>query len=174
MELTFHKFILNLATAILILVLGLIFGSVGKKIVKRLLEEFEIGKILKKEGVKLNVVDFFAESFKYVIYFIAIIWALTEIGLSTIVFQIILGLILTMLVVFLVLAFKDFIPNVTAGLFMQQKGLIKKGYIIKMDSIEGKVIAITLTETKIKTEKGELILIPNSLLTKKEIKILKK
>ncbi|MBI2668192.1 mechanosensitive ion channel, partial [Candidatus Woesearchaeota archaeon] len=41
---------------------------------------------------------------------------------------------------------------------------------IEVKDISGKVIEITLTETKIETKDKEIVLIPNSLLLKEKIK----
>ena len=43
------KILLNLFTALIILVIGLIIGNLTYKIVKKLLHGFEINKILKEE-----------------------------------------------------------------------------------------------------------------------------
>jgi len=53
-----------------------------------------------------------------------------------------------------------------AGLFLHQKRNIKPGERIEVNNVEGEVINITLTETKLRTRSGEIVYIPNSVLTK--------
>jgi small-conductance mechanosensitive channel len=71
------------------------------------------------------------------------------------------------------LATKDFIPNLVAGLFMLKKTEIEKGKRIKAGNVEGTVVEIGLIETKIKTKKGDEIYIPNSTLTKEKLVVKK-
>ena len=72
------------------------------------------------------------------------------------------------------LSIKDFMPNMFAGFFIHQKRFIKEGDIIKVDNIKGKIVHVNLVETTIETKQGDIIYIPNSLLTKKTIVKVKK
>ena len=58
--------------------------------------------------------------------------------------------------------------------FSPQVTIIKKGDKIKVDNLVGKVKKISLIETEIETKSGDIIYIPNSTLTKKEITIKKR
>ncbi|MBM3200720.1 mechanosensitive ion channel, partial [Candidatus Woesearchaeota archaeon] len=69
---------------------------------------------------------------------------------------------------FIILAFKDFIPNITAGFFLHQKNMIKPGDVIKVKDIEGEVVSVSLVETILKV-KDDTVYIPNSVLTKNEV-----
>ena len=106
---------------------------------------------------------------KYLIYFIAVIFALDQIGLTTTVLNIILGVFLLIIVVFIILAFKDFIPNLISGLFIHQKRGLKDGDKINMDGINGIIEHISIIETRIKTKNGDIIFVPNSMLTKHKV-----
>lgn len=79
-------------------------------------------------------------------------------------------IIILIAVSLILLAFKDFIPNAFASFWIHQKKLIEIGDEIEVKDISGKVIEITLTETKIETKDKEIVLIPNSLLLKEKIK----
>ena len=80
---------------------------------------------------------------------------------------------LAIFVGFIILAFKDFIPNITAGFYMHAKKLINEKDNIKFNGIEGKVLHVGLVETRILVKKKEVVYIPNSLLLKKEITVKK-
>tara|TARA_Y100000310_G_C20624050_1_gene784885 strand:- start:988 stop:1518 length:531 start_codon:yes stop_codon:yes gene_type:complete len=169
-EFNFLPQIVNtIVAAILILVLGIIIGNIVSKLVKRLLKELEVGRVLKEQKVKFPVEEFIASLFKYVIYAVALIWALTQLKLQIIVLYIILGIILLILVSFIVLAFKDIIPNFVAGIVIHLKQKVKKGDYIIIDNTEGKVQEVDMQETKIKTKEGDMVLYPNALLIKHKI-----
>lgn len=160
--------VFRVIAAIIILLLGLVIGRALSNLTKKLLHELEFERILKKQTkIKVPVEEFSGSLVKYIVYFIAIIMALNQIGLTTLILNIILVVILALLIVFIILAVKDFIPNVVAGFFLSQKDIIKKGDKIKVKDIEGKVVHINLVETKIKTSKDDIIFIPNSVLTKR-------
>ncbi len=159
--------IIRLIAAITIIFIGLVAARVLSRIIQRLLHELEVNRILKEQaGVKIPVEEFVGSLVKYVVYFIAIVMALTQLGLKTIVFYILLVMLLLILVIFVVLAFKDFIPNMTAGFFIHQKRLVKKGDFIKVGDVEGRVVAVGLVETQIKAKNGDIIYVPNAVMTK--------
>ncbi|MBI5872412.1 mechanosensitive ion channel [archaeon] len=158
-----------IAAALLILLGALVIGGIVGKIVKRLFAEFELNRILKKQGVKLPLEEFFSTIARYTIYFIGVVWALTYIGVSTLVVYIALIMVLVLIVLFIALAFKDILPNVVAGMVIYQKGIVKKGERIALDSLEGEVKEVTLTFTKIKARNGDVVVVPNYLLIKGKV-----
>lgn len=163
------SFIVRVIAALAIVLFGLIAGNILGKLIKKILHSFEIDKILGEQGVKFPLEKFIATIVKYLIYFVGIIWALAELGLTTIILEIILAIILILLVAFMILAFKDFVPNITAGFFIHRKNALKKGDWIKVKSVEGEIVEIDLIETKIKTKDGDIMLLPNSVLTTNEV-----
>lgn len=168
-NLSSEGWMIKLIAAIAVLLIGLIAARIISRLITKILSELEVNRILKEQaGVRIPIEEFISSTVKYLIYFIAIIWALTELGLQTVILYIILAIVLIILVSFIVLAFKDFIPNITAGFFLHQKNIIRKGDIIKVKDIEGEVVDISLVETTIKSKK-DMIYVPNSVLTKNEI-----
>lgn len=164
---TISEPILKIIVAIVTLLFGLVFGRFFGKLSKKILEELEINKILREQTrIKVPVEEFISSLISYIIYFIAIIIALNQLGLTTTVLWIILITILAIIIIFIILAVKDFIPNIVSGFFIYQKGLIKKGNRIKVKDVEGTVIDISLTETKIRTKSKDIVYIPNSILIK--------
>ncbi|MEA3378434.1 MAG: mechanosensitive ion channel [Nanoarchaeota archaeon] len=166
---TISALIIKLIASLVIILLGLIIGRIIGKLINKVLHSFEIDKILGQSGIKFPFERFISSISRYIVYFIGLIWGLAELGLTTIILEIILVIILILLVSFIILAFKDFVPNITAGFFIHHKNALKKGDIIKVRHIEGEIIEIDLIETKIKAKNGEIILIPNSMLTTNEI-----
>ncbi len=168
-DLTSEGWAIKLIAAIAILLIGLVAARIINKILTKILQELEINRVLKEQaGIKVPIEEFIGSLTKYIIYFIAIIWALAELGLQTIILYILLALFLIIIISFIILAFKDFIPNITAGFFIHQKNLIKPGDVIRIKDIEGEVSSVSMVETILKVN-GDTVYIPNSVLTKNEI-----
>jgi len=106
---------------------------------------------------------------KYFIYFVFTVWALDRIGLGSIVLNIIAGGAVILIILAFLLSIKDFIPNAIAGLFMQFKGIVRKGDEIRCNDVEGKVVEVELVETRIQAKNGDIIFIPNSNLIKNTV-----
>jgi len=158
---------INFISAFFILILGFVFGNVVSNIVKKILKGLEINKRLKEQlNVKLALEALVSSVIKYVIFAIALITALTRIGLSTRIFYIILGIILLSTILFTLLAMKDWVPNLISGFYLLKTKKLKRGATLQVKGVQGKVVQVNLLETKIRTEKDELIFIPNSLITK--------
>jgi small-conductance mechanosensitive channel len=107
------------------------------------------------------------------IYFVAIIWALSELGLSTLVLSIILAAVIVMIIVAILLGIKDFVPNAFAGFAIYKKGVMQEGDYIKINSLSGRIKKITLTETEVETKRKELIIVPNMNFRKQAVLIRK-
>ena len=146
---------------------GLVVGRFLGNLTKKLLHELELDRLLKEQTrFKIPLEQFLGSLVKFIVYFVAIIFALDQLGLQTAILNVILAIILISLVVFMILAIKDFIPNLVAGLILHQKRNIKAGEKIEVNNIEGEVINVTLVETKLRTKSGDMVYIPNSVLTK--------
>jgi len=161
-------------SAIVILLLGVLIARFLSKLIKKVLAEIRTDKILREEiGLKIPVEDFLSNITKYLIYFIAIIIALNQLGLTVTVLYIILIIILVVIIILIVLAFKDFMPNLTAGIFNFQKRNFNINDRIEIKGTEGKIIDKNLIEMTIKTKEGDELIIPNSIFMRERIKKLK-
>lgn len=158
---------INLIAAIVILLIGLILGRFLGNLTRRILHELELDRVLREQTrIKIPVEQFLSSLVKYVIYFVAIILALNQLGLRTAILNVILAIILIAIVIFMILAVKDFLPNLVSGIMLYQKRNIKAGNRILVNNIEGEVLHISLIETKVRTRNGDIVYIPNSILTK--------
>jgi len=166
--------VLGLVAAIAIASVGIILGTILGKVVKRVLHEFEVNRVLRSQGLTLPLEEFLSATVKYVTYLVGIVWALAELGLATRIMEILLAIIFLLIAIFVILAFKDFIPNIMAGFFLHQKGMISVGDYIRVKSVEGKVLEIDFIETRIRMKNGDVIMVPNSILTKNEVVKLRK
>jgi small-conductance mechanosensitive channel len=100
--------------------------------------------------------------------------ALDQIGVATGILKIISIAILIIMVASIILGIRDFFPNILSGIFIAQKRFLNKGDLVRFGDIEGEIIEINIIETRIMTKKGDIIYIPNSILTKNEMVKLKK
>ena len=158
--------VIKIITSFLILILGNVLSNILRKVLK----EAEINKILAKQfKIKISVENYLVNIFKYLIYFAAAITVLNQLGIPTFILRIIFLVIVIIVIVFIVLAFKDWIPNLVSGFYIYKTQKIKTGDTIIMNGLTGKVKRINLIETKIITKNNEVIFIPNSNITKYEI-----
>ncbi|MBW2985054.1 mechanosensitive ion channel family protein [Candidatus Woesearchaeota archaeon] len=165
----------KIVVAIIILLIGFIIGKILGRLLQKVLHEFETDKALKKSaGIHFSIEHLFGALLSYFIYFIAIIMALNQVGLTSAILNMLSGAVILLILISMILAIKDFVPNMVAGIFIFQKGIIKEGDIISFDKIKAKVVETTLIETKLESKSKDIIYIPNSALMKKEIKKLKR
>lgn len=163
--------IINVITALLVVLLGLFVANISSNSLRRILRNIEINNIFKEE-LKLSLDGILSNITKYAIYFITAIIALNRIGVSTRTIQMVFLIFLAVAIVFVILAFKDFAPNLVSGFYILRTRKINKGDWILIDGLEGKIMAVNLVETKIETKNKELIFIPNSRIMK--YKVIKK
>jgi small conductance mechanosensitive channel len=165
----------KMVVAVIILLIGFVIGKILGKIVKNLLHSIEFNQIIKRAtGIRISLEEGISVFVTYFIYFLFIIMALNQLGLTTVVLHMISGAILIIIIISILLSIKDFMPNMFSGLFIHRKRFINVGDVIKVENTEGKVVHINLVETKIETDKGDIIYFPNSLLTKNKVIKLKK
>lgn len=162
--------IIKLIAAVGILLIGILLGRIVSKLIKRGLKEIELNRLLREYlNVKIDVETFINKFVTYFIYIIATVMALEQIGLTMTIFYIILGIILLGVLIFIIMTIKDFVPNVAANIFIRKKKIIKEGETIKVKNINGKVIKMDLIETKLETQDGDIVFIPNIVFLKNEV-----
>ena len=162
----FNKTFLELAAALAILLLGLVLGRFLGKLVQRFFNQIEINKLLRQSNIKVPVEELFGSLVKYLVYIVSVVLALHQLGLTTRVLYALILIFILLLFAFIILAIKDFIPNVVAGIFVLRREHFKIGDIIKIQNIEGKILDITITEIKLQTKNKDILIIPNSVLQK--------
>lgn len=166
----FESWYTKIISIIIIILIGFIIGRVAGRIVLKVLHDIEVDKIFKKAaGVSINIERSLSSFVTYFIYFITIITVLNQLNVTTTILQMISAAVIIVFTVSVVLAIKDFVPNVFAGFYIYRKKLAKEGDIMKVKGMEGRVVEIGLVETKFRTKKGDMIYIPNSVFTKTEV-----
>jgi len=171
----YSSFYANIISAVVILFVGFIIGKIAGKLVFRILHELGIDDIMKKAvGIEKPIEKLASSLAAYFIYFMALIMALNQLRITTTVLQMVVAAAMLLFIISFILAVKDFIPNMFAGIYIFKNRHVAEGEFIKVKGIQGKVTAITLLETKLRTKEGDTVCIPNSLLIKNEVIKVKK
>jgi len=162
-----NQFMLKVVTAVIILLVGFVIGRIAGKLILKLLKEIDFDKTIKKTtGYEGSTARIISRSLSYLIYFLSILVALESLGLSAFILNMILLAIIMIIVISFLLAIKDFIPNFIAGFTVRRNNLFNKGDKIKVGSVEGKILKISLLDTHVVTPKKDLVVVPNSYFTK--------
>ncbi len=160
--------------AAVILLIGFIIGKLAGKLLSKALHEVDLDNALRSAGIRLSIADIASAFVTYLIYFVSIVMALDKLGLNTFVFNVLAIGMIAVIILSILLAIKDLIPNMLAGLFIHQRNFIKVGDRLRLKDVEGKVVYMNLFETRLKTKKGDMIVVPNSALVKEKVVKLKK
>ncbi|MBW3002692.1 mechanosensitive ion channel family protein [Candidatus Woesearchaeota archaeon] len=159
----------NIITAIIILLIGFIIAKLVGRLIQRILHEAELDNLLKKAGAKVSFELALAHIAEYFVYFITIIFALNQLGITTFVLYVLAIGAITILIISVFLGLRDFIPNFMAGWYIYRRDLIKEKQNVKINGVSGRVVKLSLLDTRIKTKKGDLIYMPNSVVIKSKI-----
>ncbi|MCK4240399.1 MAG: mechanosensitive ion channel family protein [Candidatus Atribacteria bacterium] len=148
----------KLITIIIILVVAKIALSIIYKLIEKSLTPLKKSKNYKKRISRANTLIPLLQSIsKYVIYFIAGVMALRELGVDT------TAIIASAGVVGLAVGFgaQSFVKDVLSGAFLLFEGTISVGDSINVGEHSGKVEVIGLRNIHLRKFSGELRVIPN-------------
>ncbi len=163
-----------IASAVIVLLIGFIIGKVLGKLVQRGLHEIELNRMLLKAKIRFGMEEFLGRLVECLIYFIAIVLALDQLGVTAIVLYMVIAAILSVLAIAFLLSMKDFIPNFIAGIRLSRKKLFSAGDTITVGSVSGKVRELGLLETKLVSKTGDIIHVPNANFLRHEIRVRKR
>jgi small conductance mechanosensitive channel len=166
--------VLDLFVAIMILLFGFLLGRFLGILLTKFLHEIELNRMLRNAGIKIPLERPLGTLASYIIYLVAVIMALNQFNLTTYVLYTVVIVLVFLAVLSVLLAIKDFFPNLFSGISIYRKGEFSVGDLIKIDTAEGKVLSINLLETKLETVGGDSIFVPNSMIAKSKVIKLKK
>lgn len=162
-----NELVAKITVAIVILIIGIILGRITAKILQKILNDLNLDSVVKKRtGFKpsiANLIVVFSEATIYVIFSII---ALNYVGVTSLILNVLFIAIIFVLSISFMLALKDFLPNVFAGLKLAKNKDMKEGKKIIISGIEGTIKEISLTEIKIEKSNKDDIHIPNALFLK--------
>ncbi len=162
----------NITIAAIILILGIIIAQILGRLTKKSLEKIKINVLLKESlNIKFDFETIIPTIITYTIYFYFLLLSLSILGLNRIILSII-GII-TLIIIFLstLLFLRDLLPNIIVGIEIHKKKLFEKNDIITFEGEKAKIKEINLLNTIIEKKDGEKIILPNSIILKKEITV---
>ena len=171
---TASSYFTHIAVGIVILLAGFGVGILVKKVVHKLLKEFELNKIMMRVGINYNLENWVSSILMYLIYLMTIVIFLDHFNIGSIVFYVVLGAILMLIILTFLVGLKDIIPNFIGWIYIQGKDKIKEGHKIELKEISGIIEKIGYLETEIKTDNHDVLYVPNSLFLKSKFKLKKK
>jgi len=128
----------KIAVALVTIFTGFIIAKLTGRIAKRIMAEAELNRILTAAGFK-PLSDALAKILEYLIYTATLLVVLQQFGLTKLVLGIIAGVLIIIIGFSLLLAFRDFIPNFVARIFIRKKMKELIGQKIKIGSIKGRL-----------------------------------
>ncbi len=163
----------NFAIGVFLILFGILLGRITNNVLKSFLSRFNINKLLSNiTNFDVKLEEAIALILSFVVAFIFIALGLNIIGIATVIINIISGFIFVLIIIFLFLSIKDFLPNLTAGIYILSKRNVCEGKFVRVKDVSGQIEHIDLLETKLKTKNGETIIIPNSQFVRNAIFIL--
>lgn len=158
---------INLTSAFLILVFGWALGTILANILRKILKGIQASTTLERHlKLKLKLEHTLPNTLKYLILTLILVLALTRIGIPYTYLTWAAAFVIIATLLFILLSFKDWIPNLLAWRHLSRTQRIKSGDTITIKGVEGRVVEVGLIETKIQTSNNETIFVPNILLKK--------
>ncbi|MFH1212137.1 MAG: hypothetical protein V1659_04400 [Candidatus Woesearchaeota archaeon] len=155
-----NRLIIALIIALLAFILGKIAGEVFEWFLKRLNIDKHSSRIFDIRFAPSRVIS---RSISLAIYLAGIFLALNQIGIASLVVNILIGLvILTALVSFLISIFGA-VPNIIAGFRLRKKLRLKKGAKIALMGVDGIIKELGFLEVIIDGQNREMIVVPYSV-----------
>ena len=158
-----------LTRAVIIIIIGIIVTKLVIDFIRKIVEREGVRKFIRSLGYEEAVLDLPILILKYLFYFITFMIALAQFGFVVIVIEVILAIIVLTFGFVIIYSLKDLIPNVVAGIHLARERAFKVGDKVRIGLYEGEVKNFTLTTTQIEDENGRVIIIPNSIIVRREI-----
>lgn len=162
-----EDWIIRIVTALITLFLGIIAAKLISRIVKHVLAEVEINRLMKQSGLT-SIDTRVAKIIEISLYAILGIIILQVLGLTRIVLFIVGGVFILGIVTSTILGFRDLIPNMYHGIKVRKLLKEKVGRKIKIGNVQGTLVKRGLLQVVI--ESGEQHYIPNAYAAKKYIR----
>ncbi|RME31395.1 hypothetical protein D6789_02905 [Candidatus Woesearchaeota archaeon] len=155
-----------------IVFISFLIGKIVGRLVRKLLGDFKSDAWFRKLlGTSIPAAKLISGFTAGAIYTIGVIIALRAVGLGPAVITLLVVILFVSVVLGLLVALRDLIPNAVAGLTLRSRRDIRVGARLKMSEVEGLITEVTLLETHVKTREGEMVIIPNALFTRSAFRV---
>ncbi|MBS3123036.1 mechanosensitive ion channel [Candidatus Woesearchaeota archaeon] len=176
--LSVQEFIYRIITSIIILLTGFGIGIFINKALRRLFEELKLNQLVSRIYINFNLELWISRLASYFIYLGTFIFFLNYLNIELAALYLFLGAVILLLVIFFIAWLKDVLPNYSGWLLLKEKGPIAMGSYLQIgetdvSGISGIIEKSGWLETRIKTKKGDILHIPNSLFLNSKFTISK-
>ncbi len=156
-------------TAVVILLVGFILGTIARKVVNKILREIEADRTTKKIGLPFSVESGVGLVVGYVIYGITLVIFFNRLGLTPYILYLLATVVLLLVGLTAILWLRDVIPNSLAGVFVQKRYQLRPGKHLRIDNLQGTVKNVRLAEIELQTKSGDILHVPWLLLKTSKI-----
>lgn len=153
--------------AVVILLVGLALGILVKKLLYRFLKELRVNQAGAKTGITIDIEGGVSTVVSYVVYVITIVLFLDQLKMRMMVIYGVMGGLLLLFLLGFAVGIRNIFPNFKGWLKIRKGTRISVGKKISINGISGRVERVGIQETILKTERGDILRIPNSLWNKK-------
>jgi small conductance mechanosensitive channel len=143
------SYVVNLATAIIILIVGAFLARMASKLVTRLMQA---------RGLDITVTRFLSSIIRYIVLIITAIAAMSHVGIQTTSFIAVLGAA----GLAVGLALQGSLSNFAAGVLLVIFRPFRSGEYVDLGGAEGTVQEIQIFSTTLLTADGKIIVVPNN------------
>lgn len=144
-----EEWLTKIEIALIIFFVGFIVAKLAGRILKKLLAEAELNRILESAGFK-PISNSIAALVQYVIYTATLFIILQQFGLTKIVLVIVVIIAFLVVAISFLLAVRDFVPNAVAGLWLRKKLKPYIGKNIRIGNVKGQLKRVGVVSSIIK------------------------
>jgi len=164
----------NIIIAVTILLVGFVVAKLVSKLIDKILSELNLNKTLAKiTKAEISFVEMISTIVYLVIIIFSVFFALKQVNLTNAVLSVTIIGAAVLILLSLIVSLIDVFPNLTSGILLHRKRLLRKGDEIVFRGTQGRISELSLLDTKIVTREDNIIIIPNSAFSKEEIKIIR-
>ncbi len=145
-------FLPEVFVAILVLIIGIVVG-----------DKVELAFSERLRGIKLPQVSILPRLAKYSVVYLAVLIALSQVGVATDALIVLLAAFLVAAIVFPLVAFRDLLRSGAAGIYLLLHQPYSIGDEVQIGEYEGIVQEVTVFVTRVETD-GEEFVVPNQMI----------
>jgi len=155
--------------AVLTLIFGLLFARFFTSFLSDLFKTEKLKKFLEKWNINEPEIDFGMMITRYFLYALTCLLAIAQFTFGMALMQLFAIVFIIVLFLIILYSMREFIPNTAAGLYIKRNDILKEGDKVFVDGFKGEVKTIDLISTTIETEDKRIVIIPNSIVTRRKI-----
>lgn len=143
------SYVVNLASAIIILIIGVFLARMSSKVITRLMQA---------KNLDITVTKFLSAIIRYIVLIITVIAAMSHVGIQTTSFIAVLGAA----GLAVGLALQGSLSNFAAGVLLVIFRPFRSGEYVDLGGAEGTVQEIQIFSTTLATADGKIVVVPNN------------